>query len=63
MSIVDTNTSGTLPLWIGGKAVAAGAARTADITNPATGAVIRELPLSPERVWHALQARGSRDPA
>jgi CO/xanthine dehydrogenase Mo-binding subunit len=29
----------------------------------ATGAVIRELPLSPERVWHALQARGSGDPA
>jgi CO/xanthine dehydrogenase Mo-binding subunit len=29
----------------------------------ATGAVIRELPLSPERVWHALRARTGEGPA
>ena len=46
MSIVDTNTSGTLPLWIGGKAVAASAARTGNITNPATGDVIRKAPMA-----------------
>ncbi|HEX8940556.1 MAG TPA: xanthine dehydrogenase family protein molybdopterin-binding subunit [Candidatus Limnocylindrales bacterium] len=28
----------------------------------ATGAVIRDLPLSPERVWHALQERPARVP-
>jgi hypothetical protein len=37
MSIVDTNTNGTLPLWIGGKAVSASSTRTGKITNPATG--------------------------
>ncbi|MCC7079859.1 MAG: CoA-acylating methylmalonate-semialdehyde dehydrogenase [Burkholderiales bacterium] len=46
MSIVDTNTTGTLPLWIGGKAVAASGTRTGDITNPATGAVIRKAPMA-----------------
>ena len=46
MSIVDTNTSGTLPLWIGGKAVAATGKRTGNITNPATGEVIRKAPMS-----------------
>jgi CO/xanthine dehydrogenase Mo-binding subunit len=34
----------------------------ASAVRNATGAVIRELPLSPERVWHALQAR-ERDAA
>jgi malonate-semialdehyde dehydrogenase (acetylating) / methylmalonate-semialdehyde dehydrogenase len=46
MSIVDTNTSGTLPLWIGGKAVAATGTRTGGITNPATGEVIRKAPMA-----------------
>ncbi|MGH8635748.1 MAG: CoA-acylating methylmalonate-semialdehyde dehydrogenase [Burkholderiales bacterium] len=46
MSIVDTNTSGTLPLWIGGKAVAATGKRTGNITNPATGEVIRKAPMA-----------------
>ncbi|HEY3336702.1 MAG TPA: xanthine dehydrogenase family protein molybdopterin-binding subunit [Candidatus Limnocylindrales bacterium] len=31
----------------------------ASAVHEATGATIRALPLSPERVWHALQARGS----
>jgi CO/xanthine dehydrogenase Mo-binding subunit len=31
----------------------------ASAVHEATGATIRALPLSPERVWHALQARGT----
>ena len=46
MSIVDTNTTGTLPLWIGGKAVAASGTRTGNVTNPATGEVIRKVPMA-----------------
>ena len=36
----------TLPLWIGGKAVAAKSTRTGQITNPATGEVIRHVPMA-----------------
>ena len=46
MSIVDTTTSGTLPMWIDGKATAAQSTRTAPITNPATGEVIRQAPMA-----------------
>lgn len=46
MSIVDTTTSGTLPMWIDGKAVTAQSKRTAPITNPATGEVIRQAPMA-----------------
>ncbi|MCC6533786.1 MAG: CoA-acylating methylmalonate-semialdehyde dehydrogenase [Burkholderiales bacterium] len=46
MSIVDTSTGGTLPLWIGGRASDATSTRTADITNPATGEVIRKAPMA-----------------
>jgi malonate-semialdehyde dehydrogenase (acetylating) / methylmalonate-semialdehyde dehydrogenase len=35
-----------LPLWIGGKPVAAHSTRLGDITNPATGRVIRRVPLA-----------------
>jgi CO/xanthine dehydrogenase Mo-binding subunit len=38
-------------------ALLAVAPAVAAAVRDATGAVIRELPLSPERVWHALQAR------
>ncbi len=46
MSIVDTGTSGTLPLWIDGKAVAATGTRTGNVTNPATGEVVRKAPMA-----------------
>jgi malonate-semialdehyde dehydrogenase (acetylating)/methylmalonate-semialdehyde dehydrogenase len=46
MSVVSTTTSGTLPLWINGKAVPASSQRTGNITNPATGEVIRKAPLA-----------------
>ncbi len=36
----------TLPLWIGGKPVAAKSTRTGEITNPATGEVIRYVPMA-----------------
>ena len=35
-----------LPLWIGGKAVAATTTRYGEVTNPATGDVIRHVPLA-----------------
>ncbi len=35
----------TIPLWIGGKAVAAAATRNAPVTNPSTGAVSAQVPL------------------
>jgi malonate-semialdehyde dehydrogenase (acetylating)/methylmalonate-semialdehyde dehydrogenase len=35
-----------VPYWIGGKAVAASTTRLGDITNPATGEVIRHVPLA-----------------
>ena len=44
---VDTHLAlDTLPFWIGGKAVPATSARTGDITNPATGKVIRRAPMA-----------------
>jgi malonate-semialdehyde dehydrogenase (acetylating)/methylmalonate-semialdehyde dehydrogenase len=46
MSIVSTTTSGTLPLWIDGKATPATSTRTGNITNPATGEVIRKAPMA-----------------
>jgi len=36
----------TLQFWIGGKAVTPTGARTGDITNPATGKVIRRVPMA-----------------
>src|SRR4051812_48732828 len=36
----------TVPLWIGGKPVAAESKRTGEITNPATGHVIRQVPMA-----------------
>src|SRR3954447_9404173 len=35
-----------LPLWIGGRAVAASTTRYGEVTNPATGEVIRHVPLA-----------------
>ncbi len=42
---MDLTTLERLPLWIGGKAVAAQTKRYGDVTNPATGEVIRHVPL------------------
>jgi malonate-semialdehyde dehydrogenase (acetylating) / methylmalonate-semialdehyde dehydrogenase len=54
----------TLPLWIGGKAVAAQATRTGIITNPATGKVIRHAPMAnASDVNAAVQAAQAAFPA
>ena len=43
---MDLTTLERLPLWIGGRAVAAHTTRYAEVTNPATGEVLRHVPLS-----------------
>jgi len=43
---MDLTTLERLPLWIGGRAAAATTQRFGEITNPATGEVIRHVPLS-----------------
>jgi malonate-semialdehyde dehydrogenase (acetylating)/methylmalonate-semialdehyde dehydrogenase len=43
---MDLTTLERLPLWIGGKAVAATTRRYGEVTNPATGEVIRHVPLA-----------------
>jgi malonate-semialdehyde dehydrogenase (acetylating)/methylmalonate-semialdehyde dehydrogenase len=42
---MDLTTLQRLPLWIGGAAVAARTTRYGEVTNPATGEVIRHVPL------------------
>ena len=42
---MDLTTLHRLPMWIGGKPVAARTARYGEVTNPATGEVIRHVPL------------------
>jgi malonate-semialdehyde dehydrogenase (acetylating)/methylmalonate-semialdehyde dehydrogenase len=42
---MDLTTLERLPLWIGGRARAAATKRYGEITNPATGEVIRHVPL------------------
>src|SRR4249920_3868293 len=42
---MDLTTLERLPLWIGGRAVPARTARYGEVTNPATGEVIRHVPL------------------
>ncbi len=42
---MDLTTLERLPLWIGGKAVAAQTTRYGEVTNPATGEVVRHVPL------------------
>ena len=43
---MDLTTLERMPLWIGGKAVAATTKRYGEVTNPATGEVIRHVPLA-----------------
>ncbi|HKW81278.1 MAG TPA: aldehyde dehydrogenase family protein, partial [Casimicrobiaceae bacterium] len=42
---MDLTTLERLPLWIGGRTVAAHTTRYAEVTNPATGEVLRHVPL------------------
>ena len=43
---MDLTTLERLPLWIGGKSVAAQTTRFGEVTNPATGEVVRHVPLA-----------------
>src|SRR6195256_5168837 len=43
---MDLTTLERLPLWIGGRTVAAHTTRYGEITNPATGEVVRHVPLA-----------------
>ena len=43
---MDLTTLERLPLWIGGRARAAATKRYGEVTNPATGEVIRHVPLA-----------------
>jgi malonate-semialdehyde dehydrogenase (acetylating) / methylmalonate-semialdehyde dehydrogenase len=54
---MDLTTLERLPLWIGGCAVPARTQRYGEVTNPATGEVIRHVPLAnAEDVDHAVSA-------
>ena len=61
---MDLTTLERLPLWIGGRAVSARTQRYGEITNPATGEVIRHVPLgNAEDVDLAVQAALAALPA
>jgi len=61
---MDLTTLQRLPMWIGGKPVAARTARYGEVTNPATGEVIRHVPLgSVEDVDAAVAAAREALPA
>jgi malonate-semialdehyde dehydrogenase (acetylating) / methylmalonate-semialdehyde dehydrogenase len=44
--VTSTSSVPAIPLWVNGKKVSATSQRFADVTNPATGAVIRKVPLA-----------------
>jgi len=61
---MDLSTLARLPLWIGGRAVPARTKRYGEVTNPATGEVIRHVPLgNAEDVDLAVQAATAAWPA
>src|SRR6266404_7759205 len=43
---MDMSTVARLPLWIGGRAVPARTTRYGEVTNPATGEVLRHVPFA-----------------
>src|SRR5262245_5597031 len=54
----------TVPFWIGGKPVTADSTRTGDVTNPATGNVIRHVPMANATdIDRAVQAARTAFPA
>ena len=56
----DINTVATVPLWIDGKAQPATSTRSAGVTNPATGQVVRQVPLANARDIDAAVASAQR---
>jgi malonate-semialdehyde dehydrogenase (acetylating) / methylmalonate-semialdehyde dehydrogenase len=54
----------TLPLWVNGRLEQAGASRLGEVTNPATGAVVRRVPMcNPSDVDRAVAAALAAFPA
>ena len=61
---MDLTTLERLPLWIGGRAVAAQTTRYGEVTNPATGEVVRHVPFANAAdVDAAVQAASAALPA
>ena len=61
---MDLTTLERLPLWIGGREVPAHTTRYAEVTNPATGEVLRHVPLGDaEDVAAAAEAAAAAFPA
>ena len=56
----DINTVAAVPLWIDGKAQPATSTRSAGVTNPATGKVVRQVPLANARDIDAAVASAQR---
>src|SRR5688572_6543346 len=54
----------TVPLWVNGRKQAASSSRSGDVTNPATGAVVRQVPFCNEAdIDSAVQAAKAAFPA
>jgi malonate-semialdehyde dehydrogenase (acetylating)/methylmalonate-semialdehyde dehydrogenase len=61
---MDLTTLERLPLWIGGRAHSPTTTRYGEVTNPATGEVIRHVPFAnPSDVDAAVSAAHSAFPA
>src|SRR5437763_12796005 len=61
---MDLTTLERLPLWIGGRAVSARTKRYGEITNPATGEVVRHVPFATaEDIANAVAAASAALPA
>ncbi|HZI84753.1 MAG TPA: aldehyde dehydrogenase family protein, partial [Casimicrobiaceae bacterium] len=61
---MDLTTLERLPLWIGGRAVPASTKRYGEVTNPATGEVVRHVPFATaDDVAAAVAAAGAALPA
>ena len=61
---VDVKTQDTVPLWINGRTQKASSTRSGDVTNPATGVVVRQVPFCNEAdIDSAVQAAKAAFPA
>ncbi len=60
----DMKTPATLPMWVNGRREPAKSTRSGDVTNPATGVVVRQVPLCNEvDIDTAVQAAKAAFPA
>jgi malonate-semialdehyde dehydrogenase (acetylating)/methylmalonate-semialdehyde dehydrogenase len=60
----DMNATETVPLWVNGRKQSATSTRSGDVTNPATGAVVRQVPFCNDAdIDAAVQAAKAAFPA